>query len=257
MSEHQITSARIVSVGWCIAGLIAAGCAAGAPAKTTHAPTTSLAHALPSVESGQPAGPASKPPNPAEGARLFGLALQSLTQGNDAKALQLFEQSAEADPAQAAAHNNLGILYKRAGRLDDAIAAYQQAVARRAGYPEAYYNLALAHRAKGEFKQAETAYLKALELNEQFVDAHYNLGILYDLYLAQPAKALEHYRASLRLNGPNTQEVSRWVAALERIVPPQEPPSTPQPPQPPAPSAAPAASRSASDAPETGPTLEH
>jgi tetratricopeptide (TPR) repeat protein len=130
-------------------------------------------------------------------------------------------------------------------------------VARRAGYPEAYYNLALAHRAKGEFKQAETAYLKALELNEQFVDAHYNLGILYDLYLAQPAKALEHYRVSLQLNGPNTQEVSRWVAALERIVPPQEPPSTPQPPQPPAPSAAPAASRSASDAPETGPTLEH
>ena len=228
-TSYMSVLCRLMAVALVIGGLW--GCASGGGVKkSTATTTTSLARALPSMGATGPASgePAARPINREEGARLFRLAMQQFSQQkNPEQAVRLFEQSAEADPTQPATHNNLGILYKQTGQLDKAVAAYQQAIARQADYPEAYYNLALAHRARGEFKQAEAAYLKALTFNDQFTDARYNLGILYDLYLAQPAKALEQYRAYLRLSGPRTEEVSRWAAALERLVP-QEPPAAPQ-----------------------------
>jgi tetratricopeptide (TPR) repeat protein len=212
---------RISVCGWLTLSLLALGCASTAPSgknAPNHVP--SLASSLGSVHAaGKPEAAQPKLPNPVEGSRLFRQALQQLEQRNSARAIELFEQSAEADPTQAATQNNLGILYKQTGQLDKAIAAYQQAVARQSSYPDAYYNLALAHRANGQFKQAEDAYLKALAQNDQFADAHYNLGILYELYLAQPAKALEQYQTYLRLNGAHAKEVTAWASALERLVP--------------------------------------
>jgi tetratricopeptide (TPR) repeat protein len=235
----------IILCGVCLFVTALAGCAAtGATGTSARTPTTSLARALPSVQ--PPEQAASRPPNREEALRLFRLAIQQMSQRNDQQALRLFEQSAQADPTQPATQNNLGILYKRTGQLDKAIEAYQQAIAQQSSYPEAHYNLALAYRAKGAFAQAEDAYLKALSYNEQFIDARYNLGILYDLYLGQPAKALEQYRAYLRLNGPRTEEVTRWAATLERVVPPTPSPETP---------AAPAST--ATGQPAAPPSLEH
>lgn len=220
----KMPNRQISAHGLLVVTLLITGCASGGVTKPAQAPAASLARALPSVESSKQ--PASRPPNREEGTRYFRLALQQLQQHNDQQALRLFEQSAEADPTQPATHNNLGILYKRVGQLEKAIDAYQQAITHQATYPEAHYNLALAYRAQGDFKKAEEAYLQALTLNDQFADAHYNLGILYDLYLGQPTKALEQYRAYLRLSGPYAQEVARWVASLERVVPQESPAST-------------------------------
>lgn len=213
--------------------MLGSGCAAAPKHPPAH--VSSLASTLSSIQSTSPPSapsgqPAAKPPNREEGARLFQAAIQQLNQHNDRQSTLLFEQSAAADPTQPATHNNLGILYKRSGQLDKAVEAYQQAVAQQGNYPEAYYNLALAYRTQGQFQQAEQAYVKALSLNSQFADAHYNLGILYDLYLGRPAKALEQYRAYLQLGGPHAQEVTRWAAGLERLVPASPGESAPPPP---------------------------
>ena len=45
-----------------------------------------------------------------------------------------------------------------------------------------------------------------------------NLGILYDLYLQQPAAALNHYRTYLELSPQPDNEVRDWVVDLERRV---------------------------------------
>jgi len=215
--------------------LLTAGCASAPPHKSSGH-VTSLASTLGSVQAADtPNGPKPNTSNPAEGTRLFQLALQQVEQQHLQQALRLFEQSASADPSQPATHNNLGILYKQTGQLDKAIDAYQQAIAQQSIYPDAYYNLALAYRAKGEFNEAEKTYLKALAQNSQFTDARYNLGILYELYLGQPGKALEQYQAYLKLNGPHAKDVSNWASALERLVPkpaaPQSPPTPVQPAQ--------------------------
>jgi len=217
---------RIGLSGWLSLGLLAAGCASTSPSSSSGR-VPSLGSTLGSVREAAKTAPQPTPPNPAEGTRLFQLALQQLEQQHTQQALRLFEQSAEADPTQPATQNNLGILYKQTGQLDNAITAYRQAIAKQAVYPDAYYNLALVYRAKGQFKEAEEAYLKALAQNGQFADAHYNLGILYELYLGQPAKALEQYQAYLQLNGPHAKEVSSWAAGLERLVPKPAAPAAP------------------------------
>lgn len=219
--------------------LMTAGCASTAP-QNSSGHVTSLASTLGSVQAAdKPGGPQPTASNPAEGTRLFQLAVQQAEQQHTQEALRLFEQSAAADPTQPATHNNLGILYKQTGQLDKAIDAYRQAIAQQSIYPDAFYNLALAYRAKGEFNEAEKAYLKALAQNSQFTDARYNLGILYELYLGQPGKALEQYQAYLKLNGLHAKDVSTWASALERLVPkpavaapaPETPPASAQPAQ--------------------------
>jgi len=232
--------------------LLTAGCASTIP-KHSSGHVTSLASTLGSVQAADtPGGPQSNPSNPAEGTRLFQLAIQQSEQQHTQQALQLFEQSAAADPTQPATHNNLGILYKQTGQLDKAIDAYRQAIAQQSIYPDAYYNLALAYRAKGEFSEAEKAYLKALDQNSQFTDARYNLGILYELYLGQPGKALEQYQAYLQLNGHHAKDVSTWASALERLVPKPAASAAP-----PAPQTPPAPAQPAQASPQTAPVTQN
>lgn len=111
-------------------------------------------------------------------------ALKLAEDGRRADAIAALEQTVTAQPTNAAAHNRLGMLYREAGRFAD----------------------------------ARTAYASALRIDPDYALAHRNLGILLDIYLQQPAQALEHYRAYARLAGAGDAEAGLWVAELERRV---------------------------------------
>jgi hypothetical protein len=55
-----------------------------------------------------------------------------------------------------------------------------------------------------------------LKLDAGYALAHRNIGILYDLYLGQPAVALEHYKKYLELTSDPDPGVDRWVVDLSR-----------------------------------------
>ncbi|MFZ5876346.1 MAG: tetratricopeptide repeat protein [Nitrospirota bacterium] len=129
-----------------------------------------------------------------------------------------FESLRTSYPHVSVFHNNLGVVYKRLGLLQDAVAAYQQAIKIQPQYPEAYYNLGLALREQGEFRQAEDAYRRALSAAPDFRDADFNLAVLYDLYLNEPDKAIEHYQTYLAAGGEGQEEVAIWIAALQKRV---------------------------------------
>jgi hypothetical protein len=40
--------------------------------------------------------------------------------------------------------------------------------------------------------------------------------VLYDLYLNEPEKAIEHYQTYLAAGGEGREEVTIWIAALEK-----------------------------------------
>ncbi len=113
-------------------------------------------------------------------------------------------------------HNNLGVVDKRLGLLDEAVASYRQAIAIQSSYPEAHYNLAIALREQGHFREAEEAYHHAIESAPDFRDAHYNLAVLYDLYLNEPEKAIEHYQTYLASGGDGRDEMTIWITALQK-----------------------------------------
>jgi tetratricopeptide (TPR) repeat protein len=134
------------------------------------------------------------------------------------EARAVFENLRTGYPHVSVFHNNLGVVYKRLGLLPEAVAAYQQAIKIQPEYPEAYYNLGLALREQGEFRQAEDAYQRALSAAPDFRDADYNLAVLYDLYLNEPDKAIEHYQTYLASGGEGQEEVAIWIAALQKRV---------------------------------------
>jgi tetratricopeptide (TPR) repeat protein len=132
------------------------------------------------------------------------------------EARTLFETLRESYPHVSVIHNNLGVAYKRLGLIPEAEASYRQAIQIHPSYAEAYYNLAIALRERGEFGKAEGAYQEAISKDPLFRDAHYNLGVLYDLYLNEPAKAIGHYQVYLESGGDGQEEMAIWIAALQK-----------------------------------------
>lgn len=148
-----------------------------------------------------------------------------LESGKFNEAKTVFEGLRTTYPHVSVFHNNLGVVYKRLGLLNEAIASYRQAITIHPGYSEAYYNLAIALREQGRFREAEEAYRRAIDSAPDFRDAHYNLAVLYDLYLNEPEKAIEHYETYLVSGGEGREEVTIWIAALQkRAGRPQEAP---------------------------------
>jgi Flp pilus assembly protein TadD len=167
--------------------------------------------ALPST----PGGDTDKPVNSAL-QRSYEQALRSLRQGDLKPAMRQFQHLAEAHPRLAGPMTNIGIIHLRQNDPLAAEEALREALARNPDSAPAHNQLGVALRLQGRFQEAEQAYRQALELKPVYLLAHLNLGILYDLYLAEPAKALEQYRLYQKLAEAPNQKIEGWILDLER-----------------------------------------
>jgi len=74
-------------------------------------------------------------------------------------------------------------------------------------------------RRQGKFAEAKTAYEQAIAANGTAPIPVLDLAILHDLYLGEPAKALELYERYLTLAASADNQVSKWVAELKNRKP--------------------------------------
>lgn len=91
----------------------------------------------------------------------------------------LWTNTAKISPDSFKAHNNLGNIYRDAGRFDEAIVELKHAIALYDGYIDAHNNLGVTYRKKGMINEAVHEYQKALQINPRYPYAHNNLGVLY------------------------------------------------------------------------------
>lgn len=118
-------------------------------------------------------------------------------------------------PDIAGPYANLGIVYYRTGRAAEAVRSLERAI--ELNPKAAYYNeLGMVHRAEGRFDAARRAYLAAIALDPDYAYAQLNLGILYDLYLQQPEKALPYYERYRALTPSEATTIGKWIADLKR-----------------------------------------
>lgn len=78
-------------------------------------------------------------------------------------------------------------------------------------YDRAHLSLGNSYYDAGEFEKAMEEYQRVLDFDPTNVDAHVNLGIIYDDILNDHAKAAEHYKAYLELQGPRQDDVREWL----------------------------------------------
>lgn len=145
----------------------------------------------------------------------FQQALTLMEQERWDEAASLLSQIATESPLLAGPVLNLGIIHLQKGELGQAIAAFKEATNRHPENPYIYIYQGIAQRQQGLFKQAEASYLKALDLAPNYAQANINLGILYELYLQQPEKALLHYEKYQELQDNPDPLVNSWITVLK------------------------------------------
>jgi tetratricopeptide (TPR) repeat protein len=162
-----------------------------------------------------PAPAADATPIPPRAAQQFSQALQLMKSGRNTDAELEFQQLSVAYPQFAGPQVNLGLLYMHDSKLPDAQAAFKAALKATPNNAVAADELGIIERKLGKFTDAEAAYLSAIAADPNYAPAHLNLGVLYDLYLAEPQKALEQYERYLEIAGENKQ-IAGWVIEVRK-----------------------------------------
>ena len=156
-------------------------------------------------------------PVPERATQAYAQALQLMKSGRNTDAELEFKELVVAYPQLTGPQVNLGLLYLRDSRLPEAEAAFKAALAQKPTDAVAGNELGIALRRLGKFTEAEAAYQRTIAAEPNYAPAHLNLGVLYDLYLAQPQKALEEFERYLEIAGENKQ-VAGWVVELRKRV---------------------------------------
>jgi Flp pilus assembly protein TadD len=163
----------------------------------------------------EPAAPVGPPPIPPEATQQFEKALTLLSGGDLAPAAKEFQRLSEAYPDYSGPQTNLGIVYLKMGKLPDAEKALKSATQRGEPSAVAFNQLGIVYRKLGRFKDADDAYSRALQIDPGYALAHLNLGVLCDLYLQQPQRALEELQKYLELTPNPDTRVPAWVKELQ------------------------------------------
>jgi len=175
---------------------------------------------------------AAPPPIPPEATQQFEKALTLLGAGDFAPAQKEFQRLSETYPNYSGPLANLGIAYLKTGKLAEAEKALKAATQR--GEPSAatFNQLGIVYRKLGRFKEADEAYTRATHIDPSYALAHLNLGVLSDMYLQQPQRALTEFQSYLQLVPNPDARVAAWVKELQGRVggsksPSSEPPTSP------------------------------
>lgn len=160
----------------------------------------------------------SEEPLPPEAVQQFDAAVVHMNAGDDAAAEQAFRNLASSYPKYSGALVNLGILQTNSGRLAEAEATFKAALARNATNATALNQLGIVYRKLGRFEDADQAYQQATQADPNYANAYFNLGVLCDLYLQQPERALQAYERYLELSPSPDARVNAWVNELKKRI---------------------------------------
>jgi tetratricopeptide (TPR) repeat protein len=158
----------------------------------------------------------------------FERAVGFMRAGNTTEAELEFKQIALQFPQLATPYVNLGILYRKTGHLDQSEEALKSAVERSDGNAVAWTELGATQRMRGEFPNAAASYEHAIASDPNFAPAYRNLGVVSDLYLGDPERALTAFERYKELTGEE-KPVSGWIAELRQRTgkPPLKRPAAP------------------------------
>jgi tetratricopeptide (TPR) repeat protein len=135
--------------------------------------------------------------------------------GNATEAELEFKQMTLTYPRLSAPFVNLGILYRKNGHLDQSEEALKSAVERNGSSAVAWNELGATQRLRGEFPDAAASYEKAIAADSNFAPAYRNLGVVSDLYLGDPERALTALERYKELTGED-RPVTSWIAELRQ-----------------------------------------
>jgi lipoprotein NlpI len=185
------------------------------PAPVVTAPAELTTAAAP-ASAPPPAPPAPAAPQPSSRLVLqHERAVSQATAGQIADAELEFKQLLEAAPQFGGAAYNLGVLLRGQNRLEEAEAAFADAARRVPGSALPLTELGVTQRQRGKFVAAVESYEQALSADPGYAPALRNLGVVRDVYLGDPAAAVEPFERYKALTGED-RPVTSWIADVKQ-----------------------------------------
>jgi Tfp pilus assembly protein PilF len=129
------------------------------------------------------------------------------------QAIDILEKIIEKSPGVTAPYIDIAIAYRLIGKPEKAEEPLKAALQLVPDHPVASNEYGLLCRKAGRFANARAIYESAIARFPDYYPLHRNLGILCDLYLDDPASALEHYEIYSKAK-PEDKQVKMWIADL-------------------------------------------
>ena len=195
-----------------------AGCASGGktvkPETVVQTPTVAEGPAVTRLQDGRQGFVIRETPGlDAESRRDFDRAVAMMKEGDFERAVELLEKVIEGAPGVTAPYINIAMAYAATDRPEAAEQHLKTALNMVSEHPVASNEYGLLLRRSGRFAEARETYEKALARFPEYLPARRNLGILCDLYLNDPACALEQYEFYSEAM-PEDEQVKLWIADL-------------------------------------------
>ncbi len=157
-------------------------------------------------------------PLSAEQRAMLDTLLEVMHAGEWQVAREMAQELILAHPMLAEGYANMGHIHLQLKDSAEAEQAWLKALQLRPGWPAVCNRLGIFYRQQGRFDESLAMYRQALSSDESYPSAHRNIAILYEIYRGEYDKALQHYKRYLALNGGEGDEVTMWIADLERRV---------------------------------------
>jgi tetratricopeptide (TPR) repeat protein len=124
----------------------------------------------------------------------------------------LWRTTLERNPGAWIAHNNLGLILRREGRIDEAIDHFRQAIALKWDHHRAHANLAESYRSLGRLEEALAEWMIALEYAPPLHRDLFRVGRILD-ELGRAEEAMAWYRRAIE-NYPNRIDARFRLAGM-------------------------------------------
>lgn len=131
-----------------------------------------------------------------------------------AQAIEILKTVIEREQRLPAPYVNIAIAYAKTGDAKVAEENLIHALKLDIGHPEANNELGLLYRKAGKFNAARTAYQNAIKEHPDYLPAKRNLGVLCDVYMHDYVCALEQFENYLELN-PDDKTVAIWAVDVK------------------------------------------
>jgi len=146
----------------------------------------------------------------------FLLGASQASQTKNINAINSFKKCLQLQPNYPEAHNNLGVVLEREGKLSAAQDSYSKALKLNPGYISAAYNFANVLQRKRQFAEAIEAYGRVLTLNAGHINSLNNLGLCY-LFENNLEKAQSIFQEALKLSPDDVELLINMASALYKM----------------------------------------
>lgn len=148
--------------------------------------------------------------------KIFDTAVKKHLDGNIEEAETLYKKIIKTDPKNAAALNNLGIIFLNSNKNDEAKDLFEKAVKINPDYVDAINNLGICHLNLKMFEKAKNSFENVININPNLADTHNNLGNCYK-DMGNYEKAISCYAESLKIKPDYTNALNNVTAILIQL----------------------------------------